>query len=166
MKVQTKDLIDIALDWAVAECLGYHECLVFGRGSVKDRGIAVPTPDKCGYEAALLRHTHDKWQKKCDGYPWAKGQVIWSPSTNWAQGGPIIEWEGIDLYCNVPSSVSEKNKGWSPSWRAKYHRCGVGSEITYGPTPLIAAMRCFCCAKLGDEVEIPQELQPCQQPNP
>ena len=28
----------------------------------------------------------------------------------------------------------------------------------YGPTPLIAAMRCYCCAKLGDEVDIPDEL--------
>jgi hypothetical protein len=28
----------------------------------------------------------------------------------------------------------------------------------YGPTPLIAAMRCYVEAKLGDEVEIPKEL--------
>jgi len=27
-----------------------------------------------------------------------------------------------------------------------------------GPTPLIAAMRCYVASKLGDEVEIPQEL--------
>lgn len=27
-----------------------------------------------------------------------------------------------------------------------------------GPTPLIAAMRCFVASKLGDEVEIPEEL--------
>lgn len=28
----------------------------------------------------------------------------------------------------------------------------------YGPTPLIAAMRCFVASKLGDEVEVPDEL--------
>jgi hypothetical protein len=28
----------------------------------------------------------------------------------------------------------------------------------YGHTPLIAAMRCYVASKLGDEVEIPQEL--------
>jgi len=27
-----------------------------------------------------------------------------------------------------------------------------------GPTSLIAAMRCHCSAKLGDEVDIPEEL--------
>lgn len=27
-----------------------------------------------------------------------------------------------------------------------------------GPTPLVAAMRCFCRSKLGDEVEVPDEL--------
>jgi hypothetical protein len=27
-----------------------------------------------------------------------------------------------------------------------------------GPTVLIAAMRCFCCSQLGDEIEIPEEL--------
>jgi hypothetical protein len=28
----------------------------------------------------------------------------------------------------------------------------------YGDTPLIAAMRCYVASKLGDEVEIPNEL--------
>ena len=28
-----------------------------------------------------------------------------------------------------------------------------------GPTPLIAAMRCYVASKLGDEVEVPVELQ-------
>jgi hypothetical protein len=28
----------------------------------------------------------------------------------------------------------------------------------YGPTPLIAAMRCYVASKLGDEVELPEEL--------
>jgi hypothetical protein len=30
--------------------------------------------------------------------------------------------------------------------------------IEYGPTPLIAAMRCYVAAKLGDTVEIPEDL--------
>jgi hypothetical protein len=28
-----------------------------------------------------------------------------------------------------------------------------------GPTPLIAAMRCYVTLKLGDEVEVPEELK-------
>lgn len=64
------------------------------------------------------------------------------PSTDWAQGGPIIERERIatwgdgDLYW-------EAECGWA--W-AK------------GSTPLIAAMRCYVTLKLGDEVEVPEEL--------
>ena len=73
------------------------------------------------------------------------------PSTDWSQGGPIIEREIIELnYTN------------QAEWRAQ---CWTVVATAYGPTPLIAAMRCYCCAKLGNEIEIPQELQPCQPPN-
>ena len=64
-------------------------------------------------------------------------------STDWALAGPIIERERIatwgdgDLYW-------EAECGWA--W-AK------------GPTPLIAAMRCYVTLKLGDEVEVPEELK-------
>jgi hypothetical protein len=75
----------------------------------------------------------------------------WNPSTNWAQGGPIIEREGIELkylgYDNPPYWGALK---FSPS---KYER-----QAAVGPTPLIAAMRCFVASKLGDEIDIPNEL--------
>jgi hypothetical protein len=29
-----------------------------------------------------------------------------------------------------------------------------------GPTPLIAAMRCYVASKLGDYIDIPEELTP------
>ncbi len=32
-------------------------------------------------------------------------------------------------------------------------------QINHGPTPLIAAMRCYVASKLGDEIEIPEELK-------
>lgn len=71
-------------------------------------------------------------------------------STNWSQGGPIIEREGI--------SISRHPDG--ANWMAWIKNIGTTRE---GPTPLIAAMRCFCCAKLGDEINILEELCP-QQP--
>jgi hypothetical protein len=79
-------------------------------------------------------------------------------STNWAQGGPIIEREGIDLYCNVPTNPAHKDPSWRGSWRARYHRCGYGTDMSHGPTPLIAAMRCYVASKLGDVIDIPEEL--------
>jgi len=78
-------------------------------------------------------------------------------STDWSQGGPIIEREGI-----ATSPLPDN------SWRA-YAPMGTrvlhGREIFdwqhkgAGPTPLIAAMRCFVASKLGDEIYIPEELK-------
>ena len=67
-----------------------------------------------------------------------------SPTTNWAQGGPIIEREDIS-----PRSCGDG------SWVADWY---FGDVRRVGPTPLIAAMRCYVASKLGDEVDIPAEL--------
>jgi len=91
---------------------------------------------------------------KCEGIEngtgmWAGYKWIGIPySTDWAQGGPIIEAWAIDVGT------------YRGAWRAARH---VGSAPTYGygPTPLIAAMRCYVASKLGDEVEIPEAL--CNQ---
>ncbi len=78
------------------------------------------------------------------------------PSTDWAQGGPIIDREGIDLYCNVATNPSHPDKPWRGSWRARYCRMGYGTEFSYGATALEAAMRCYVASKLGDDVDIPE----------
>jgi len=67
----------------------------------------------------------------------------WNPSSNWAQGGPIIEREQIALFLNGDDEWTAED-GW--------HRAS-------GETPLVAAMRCYVANKLGDEVEIPEELK-------
>jgi len=75
--------------------------------------------------------------------------VRYSPSTNWLQGGPIIEREGIQLNFmrfDVPSY-------WTAHVRYEYGRFG-----SFGPTPLIAAMRCYVVSKLSEEVEVSDEL--------
>lgn len=72
-----------------------------------------------------------------------EGWFWFNPSENWSQGGPIIERENICL-------VELNNTG---IWRAF-----CGDKQVNGPTPLIAAMRCFVASKLGDEVDIPEEL--------
>ncbi|WP_025915485.1 phage protein NinX family protein [Herminiimonas sp. CN] len=85
--------------------------------------------------------------------------VLLPYSTDWALSGPLIEREDISF--------------------RKYHRPDSAAHGTYyamtcrksgativwhkdrsfrGPTPLIAAMRCYVASKLGDEVEIPEEL--------
>lgn len=75
-------------------------------------------------------------------------------STDWAEGGPIIEREGISVCYDVELCNMEGHEYW-----ATQYSVGSGEGISFGPTPLIAAMRCYCCAELGDEIEIPEELK-------
>jgi len=76
--------------------------------------------------------------------------VMWNPSDSWAQGGPIIERERIEL--KIPEA---KEFG---QWMALIADASGDYIHRSGPTPLIAAMRCFIQSRLGDEVEIPEEL--------
>jgi len=66
-------------------------------------------------------------------------------STNWAQGGPIIEQCCINVYYD--------GGGY---WCAT---TDSGDPPKFGPTPLIAAMRCYVASRFGDEIEIPEELK-------
>ena len=72
-------------------------------------------------------------------------------STDWSHGGPIIERERIGVYQSDRGGWHGQYPGWlsDPLRRHPY---------IAGPTPLIAAMRCFVASKLGDEVEVPTEL--------
>lgn len=71
------------------------------------------------------------------------------PDILWEHGGPIIEREGITV---GPWATS-------PFMAHVGHSYGeVRSDRYVGPTPLIAAMRCFVASKLGDEVDVPKEL--------
>ena len=101
--MKTSELIDIALDWAVAKCEVGAEFI----GEIDDP------------------HFY---------------------STDWSQGGPIIEREEIALWPDAEG-------GWLASADN-----GKGCDF-HGPTPLIAAMRCYVASKLGDEVEIPEDLK-------
>jgi len=94
---------------------------------------------------------------KCEGIPLEAPDYIWNPfgrfnnqySTSWAQGGPIIERENILLNPQYP---------WWASTMRHIAAPNTNSLIYTGPTPLVAAMRCYVASKLGDEVEIPEEL--------
>ncbi len=82
---------------------------------------------------------------------WTSGPHYRRYSTDWAQGGPIIasmkeycqEKNGDECYCSTPSVAED------------WHNHPVQGT---GPTPLIAAMRCYVASKLGDEVDVPEEL--------
>ena len=76
-----------------------------------------------------------------------------SPSTLWIQGGPIIEREEIFLA-----------KSLRGCWNAMaYNEQHIATAFEDGPTPLIAAMRCYVassklCDQFTNEVDVPDEL--------
>ena len=133
--VNTSELTGFALDWAVATCEGYtpHHYMK-ALNIVKDAhgnvtGIQVPIQRK---------------------YVW------YTPSVNWAQGGPIIEREMIQL---TPHCMVNPLHGWAAAYRSFDEDDSVYAlHRMRGKTPLIAAMRCYVASKLGDNLEVPTEL--------
>ena len=70
-------------------------------------------------------------------------------STDWSQGGPIIEREKLCITASVEGD-----------WTAFCVSDEMDMQwICRGPTPLIAAMRCYVASKLGDEIELPEEVK-------
>jgi hypothetical protein len=83
-----------------------------------------------------------------------------NPSEVWAQGGPIIEREEIELKVLASCIDLKKHPTYKSgdAWEANLWPADVDLIEYCGPTPLIAAMRCYVASKLGDEVEVPDEL--------
>lgn len=124
---KTNELTGLALDWAIAKCEG---------------------------GAGLCTTPWRTWWIKIDGEEralskgWAQS---FNPSTDWSQGGPIIERESIHTYTVFAPH--------GPSWCADVRDSkGNIKHWKHGPTALIAAMRCYVASKLGDEVDVPKEL--------
>ena len=87
-------------------------------------------------------------------YQWDEGGFL--PSSDWAQGGPIIEREKIQL---TPHCMVNPLHGWSAAFRSFDEDDDVYAlHRMRGKTPLLAAMRCYVASKLGDTVEVPEEL--------
>lgn len=118
--MKTSELMGTALDWVVAKCEGFEIVAVR-----KDR-------------ATFLDHA--------DGGSLNEMKINYS--TDWAQGGPIIEREAITTR---PLAKAR--------WEADTFDRDGNEFLFDGPTPLIAAMRCYVASKLGDEVTIPEALQ-------
>ena len=142
--MKTNELTGAALDWAVARCEGEDYCAQDGVDGIGN-----------AFEATRY-------------------------STDWSQGGPIIEREGVSVIQLERESIPDAKGFWqgkyqdqwgavigdrhSPEeqhgsqgdyWGRSYH---VDEAAVIGPTPLIAAMRCYVASKLGAEIEIPKEL--------
>lgn len=133
MKYAVNNLGTLALDWAVATIQNLpiqYDPMGFYTGSEAGYWVWSDTPKRY----------------------WKIGRQ-YSPSTSWAQGGPIIESQEITIKHVVPAM---KDSIWQahPSHTAK----GANGKWGVGPTPLIAAMRCYVATHLGEEIDIPRQI--------
>ena len=131
MKIKTSELIGPALDWAVAYADG--------------RTILSTL---CGEVVVADRK---------DGEPWR-----FLPSTTYSEGMRIADREHIATSPTPDgmwSAYAPNGTRWVPRSQSGVETYNwVYKQV--GPTRLIAAMRCFVASKLGDEVEVPDELLP------
>ena len=142
MKVKTSELSGKALNYAVAcaEGMDFPSERLF------------PYPD----ERAWMLHSDGTIRNAVEVPSNAMSRhydyTFWAPSTDWAQGGPIIERERIGV-CHY-----NEEDGWEvPNWAAWRTDIDDRQQIM-GESALIAAMRCYVRIKLGDEVDVPEEL--------
>lgn len=105
---------------------------------------AVTSIEKPGALRCGVSTWRDAWRYSpingCYPYRWHQ---------NWSQGGPIIEGEQLDI-------TSDNLRPTEMRWQAD----NAQDVAEFGPTPLIAAMRCYVASKFGDEVDVPDELMP------
>ena len=78
------------------------------------------------------------------------GEYLYRWSHSWNQTGPLIENEHIDL------CWSSAEKSWA-AYMMESQRVDRQLEVE-GPTPLVAACRCYVVEKLGDFVDVPEGL--------
>lgn len=126
IEVKTAELIGPALDWAVAMAEGAKPERPQD-GQVGFGGVHM----LCGVRKHRLR-----------------GEYDYSPSTDWSQGGPLIEKHQIDLCWD---GVEGKAMWWNA------YNQDFAKQQTH-QSPLIAACRAIVAANLGDVVSVPAEL--------
>ena len=131
MKTKTQDLTGPALDWAVAKCEGYTNVRFHREPPLA--GAWIMDPPRKAYGPVLL--------SDC------------AFSTDWSQGGPIIERERIQT-----TPRGKTTDLWEAIMFDNIFMDDGSDCFQTGPTPLVAAMRCFVASRLGDTVDIPEEL--------
>jgi hypothetical protein len=136
MNVKTSELSGAALDWAVE--------------------VAIAAQFNEGRKLKVVRDL-----RSANGPCWIEvenspGSGIFHRSmrsTDWSQGGPIIDSEDITWSMHMAPEHGDQTRYCAFSYRAG------SSKAQAGPTKLTAAMRCFVANHLGDEVDVPEDLQ-------
>ena len=127
VKVKTSELTDAALDWAVAKAEG--ELRPIGNVLLQDGCLYLIEPGDYEHQ--------DAWRK-------------YSPTTNWAQGGPLLNQHKISRTIDH-SGLWIAYAGYNLNDEQRHMQCDRSE--------LVAGLRCFVAIELGTTVEVPEGLE-------
>ena len=124
-EVKTEELSGEALNWAVA---------------IAENLTAFVSPPQYGNPhlvCVMPEHVH-------------RGGYRYSPSTDWSQGGPLIDKYHMDFCCEHPETIG--------SALCDENGMYIDDRMMFGKTHLIAACRAIVASVLGETVSVPKEL--------
>ena len=146
-RLKVSELSGAALDYAVA--------LAEDRKITKGSWIEDFTTTRMGY---LIEVGKGMYQKIGDGY---------SPTGNWDQAGPIIDAHPEMIFWINHEAINKLGYGKPGELQAcamtvegnpNFSHGRVSTNPYYGVDKRTAAMRCYVANKLGESIEIPEEL--------
>jgi len=132
VEVSVSDLSGVALNWAVAMAEGYRADPEQEEGD----GQTVISPE--GFYTSVSK------RGAADGFGYR-------PSTDWSQGGPLM-----DKHCKGFGMLQDSTDS---RWRSSAYSPETGMQrMVGGETILIAFCRALVALKLGDVVSVPKDL--------
>lgn len=157
MKIKTSKATELQLNWLVAKCEGYEVGVLTAadviaqqlKGETDPKQIEWIKEAFADFETVPCFVADDGYKSEYSGKLANRGihgKIKYS--TNPAQAWPIIDRVRIHI-CPIFVNGYEATQAWVD---------GHNAEKFNGPTGLIAAMRCYVASKMGDEVDIPEEL--------
>jgi len=113
--------------------------------------VAEATPKQLNWLTAKVEEVKIRWDADLEVFIYFDreegGERDWNPVEDGNQAMAIIE---IEIQSLIKARIDTNTVEWEA--------VGWNDDYGYGPTASIAALRCSLVSKLGDEVEVPDEL--------
>jgi hypothetical protein len=132
--VQISNVSGVTLNWLVAKCEEYKS-IIPGHGYHDPRKAHIIT------QILVSNKRHEAYN--------------FDPAGDWHNSGDIVIREAIGTVPVWQTASGTVGGGGEWIWKAFMNSPGRFEYL--GPTPQVAAMRCYVASRMGPEVDIPEE---------